>query len=249
MNSISTVSNTPWFVRWFDSPYYHILYDHRDHREAEFFMQNLVTFLDLAPGAKLLDLPCGKGRHALFLNQLGYDVIGADLSENSIAYAKQFENEQLKFERHDMRTAFTTKFNAIFNLFTSFGYFNSTEENTVVLNNLKNGLAPGGRIVIDFMNADYVSKHLVPKECIQKSGIDFNITRSISKGHIVKEISFEAGGTPYHYVEQVAFLPFKQLTEMVDLAGLKIQHTFGDYNLSPFDQEQSQRLILILSWV
>ncbi|MCK0131764.1 class I SAM-dependent methyltransferase [Flavobacteriaceae bacterium F08102] len=244
---MSEVSVDPWFIEWFDSPYYHILYDHRDHREAEFFMKNLVAYLQLKKGEKILDLPCGKGRHALYLNKLGYDVIGADLSENSIRYAKQFENEQLKFEQHDMREPFTTKFKAIFNLFTSFGYFDSQQENIAVLKNLKNGLEPNGYLVIDFMNVNYVQKHLVQRETIVKKGIHFNISRTLNNDFILKRISFNIGEKAFNYTEKVAFLPYNRLKQMVKAANLSIKNCFGDYDLSPFNENDSQRLILILS--
>ena len=58
-------------------------------------MSNIVSFLKLSKGSKVLDLPCGKGRHSLFLNELGFETTGADLSANSIAYAKQFEKQGL----------------------------------------------------------------------------------------------------------------------------------------------------------
>src|SRR3954465_14122404 len=118
-----------WFVSWFDSPYYHILYKDRNYREAQIFMDNLTHYLNLPDHAKVLDLACGKGRHAIYLNQLGFDVLGVDLSENSIAIAKNNENDELHFEVHDMRLPFEQKYDAIFNLFTSFGYFENDDDN------------------------------------------------------------------------------------------------------------------------
>ena len=109
-----------WFVSWFDTPYYHILYKDRDYSEAQLFMDNITNYLNLPEQAKILDLACGKGRHSIYLNQLGFDVTGADLSENSILEAKKAENDTLHFEVHDMRIPFEDKFDAVFNLFTSF---------------------------------------------------------------------------------------------------------------------------------
>ena len=91
-----------WYTSWFDSPYYHILYKNRDDKEAGLFMKNLTSFLNLSTSSKILDLACGKGRHSKYLNQLGYHVTGIDLSPQSIVYAKQFENDKLFFEEHDM---------------------------------------------------------------------------------------------------------------------------------------------------
>ena len=78
-----TKDTTQWFASWFDSPFYHILYKDRDHIEAQQFMDNLTQYLNIPESGKILDLACGKGRHALYLNTLGYQVTGVDLSPNS----------------------------------------------------------------------------------------------------------------------------------------------------------------------
>lgn len=118
-----------WFTSWFDTDFYHILYKDRDEQEAKFFMDNLTQYLNLPEDARILDLPCGRGRHSVYLNELGYNVVGADLSANSIAFARKFENENLKFTQFDMRTVYGDKFDAVFNLFTSIGYFENEEDN------------------------------------------------------------------------------------------------------------------------
>ena len=92
-----------WFANWFNSPYYHILYKNRDEKEAELFIDNLLHKLRLKKGSKLIDIACGKGRHATYFNKKGMDVVGIDLSKNSISIAKQFENPSLIFNVHDMR--------------------------------------------------------------------------------------------------------------------------------------------------
>ena len=108
-----------WFEDWFDSPYYHLLYKNRDYSEAESFIDNLISFLKPEEGSRFLDLGCGKGRHSIYLNKKGFDVTGIDLSENSIAAAKEFENEQQNFYVHDMRKLFRTNyFDCVVNLFT-----------------------------------------------------------------------------------------------------------------------------------
>ena len=131
---------TEWFQDWFNTTYYHLLYDYRDEEEAEYFMSSLLRFLKLTSKDTILDLPCGRGRHSLFLNAQGHHVVGADISENSIAHARHFENRSLRFMIHDMRDPLKERYNAIFNLFTSFGYFENEETNARVLRNFKEGL-------------------------------------------------------------------------------------------------------------
>jgi SAM-dependent methyltransferase len=117
-----------WFGTWFDSDYYHLLYKDRDYTEAENFVEKLAIHLKPNTADLILDLACGKGRHSIHLNALGFDVEGSDYSTNSIKYAKQFENKRLKFYEHDMRLSFPRKYDFILNLFTSFGYFDTETE-------------------------------------------------------------------------------------------------------------------------
>ena len=65
------MSPKDWFQSWFNTPYYHMLYQHRDSKDAELFVQALVKKLAITEGDKVLDLACGRGRHARFLEQLG----------------------------------------------------------------------------------------------------------------------------------------------------------------------------------
>lgn len=234
-----------WFSSWFDTPYYHILYKDRNYREAQVFMDNLTHYLNLPEKAKVLDLACGKGRHSIYLSQLGYNVLGADLSENSIAEASKNANENLHFKVHDMREPFEEKFDAIFNLFTSFGYFESDEDNLTTLKAIKESLSEYGFAVIDFMNVTHVLNTLVPEEVKTVDGIDFHLKRYLSDGHIYKEIDFEDKGKKFHFIEKVKALTLNDFEELMDEAGIFLLDTFGDYKLKKFHKTESERLIMI----
>lgn len=234
-----------WFTSWFDTPYYHILYKDRNYREAQIFMDNLTHYLNLPEKAKVLDLACGKGRHSIYLNQLGFNVLGADLSENSIAEASKNSNETLHFKVHDMREPFEEKFDAIFNLFTSFGYFESDDDNLTTLKAIKESLSEYGFAVIDFMNVNQVIETLVPEEVKTVDGIDFNIKRYVEDGHIFKEIDFEDQGRKFHFTEKVKALTLKDFQELMDEAGIFLLDIFGDYKLKKFHKTESERLIMI----
>ncbi|MBF4516533.1 class I SAM-dependent methyltransferase [Flavobacterium sp. ANB] len=234
-----------WFTSWFDTPYYHILYKDRNYREAQIFMDNLTHYLNLPEKAKVLDLACGKGRHSIYLNQLGFNVLGADLSENSIAEASKNSNETLHFKVHDMREPFEEKFDAIFNLFTSFGYFESDDDNLTTLKAIKESLSEYGFAVIDFMNVNQVIETLVPEENKIVDGIDFKIKRYVEDGHILKEIDFEDQGRKYHFTEKVKALTLKDFEELMAEAGIFLLDIFGDYKLKKFHKTESERLIMI----
>lgn len=239
------MNKTNWFTEWFNTPYYHILYKHRNDADAQFFMQNITSFLKLPKTAHIADLPCGKGRHSVYLNSLGYKVTGGDLSENSIDAAKAFENDTLKFEVWDMRKPLECNYDAVFNLFTSFGYFEDDNEDISVLNGFKAGLKSGAPIVLDFLNVEKVKANLVAEEIKTIDGIDFHISKEIKDGFILKHINFTADGKKHAYTERVKFLTLAKMKTYFNAVGLKINHIFGDYSLSNFNAETSDRLIII----
>ncbi|MDO5617121.1 MAG: class I SAM-dependent methyltransferase, partial [Cruoricaptor ignavus] len=139
-----------WFKEWFNTPYYHILYKNRSFVEAQNFISLLVENLALPKNSKIIDLACGKGRHSVYLNQLGFNVLGLDLSEENIAHNKIQENETLRFAVHDMRKPILGESaNAVFNLFTSFGYFDEVEEDKMVFSSVHSVLQKGGFFVLD----------------------------------------------------------------------------------------------------
>ncbi|MCW2121053.1 SAM-dependent methyltransferase [Flavobacterium sp. 7A] len=234
-----------WFSSWFDTPYYHILYKERNYREAQLFMDNITHYLNLPEKAKVLDLACGKGRHSIYLNQLGFNVLGADLSENSILQASTNCNDSLHFKVHDMREPFEEKYDAIFNLFTSFGYFENDDDNLTTLIAIKDSLSEYGFAVIDFMNVNQVINNLVPQEVKTVDGIDFHLKRYLADGHIHKEIDFEDKGQKFHYTEKVRALTLQDFQTMMDEAGIYLLDIFGDYKLKKFHKTESERLIMI----
>ncbi len=234
-----------WYASWFDSPYYHILYKDRDDTEAGIFMKNLTSYLQLPKNAEILDLACGKGRHSVFLNELGYRVTGVDLSPQSIAFAKQFENDSLHFEEHDMTVPFPKKFDAVFNLFTSFGYFENSEDNINTIKSIKAELKHNGLGVIDFLNAEFVKRNLVPSEIKIVDGIEFKIQRKIKDGFIIKNISFNDKEHNYTFTERVKAIELEDFKNCFKSLGIELLHCFGNYQLQEFKEAESTRLILI----
>lgn len=238
---------TEWFSTWFDSPYYHILYKNRDLQEAQYFMDRLLSHLHPKPGARILDLACGKGRHSIYINQKGYDVTGIDLSAASIAYARQFTREELHFDVHDMRHPYKPNyFDFVLNLFTSFGYFEHDTDNVVALSAIAESIKPGGKLVIDFMNTDRVIENLVMDEEKEVQGINFRIKRSVEHGFIVKDIYFCDAGQQYHFRERVRALREDDFKEYFQLVQLRLVEVLGDYTLNPFARETSDRMIFVL---
>jgi SAM-dependent methyltransferase len=235
-----------WFETWFDSHYYHLLYQNRNDEEASLFISNLISELKLPNNSKLLDLACGKGRHSLTLANYGHDVTGVDLSANSIVSAKKFEHENLHFSVQDMRVPFTTsEFDTILNLFTSFGYFDDLKDNARVILAIHEMLKENGLLVIDFMNSNRVINELVEKEKKTIDGIEFRIEREYDGSHIYKHIRFSDQGKEFDFTEKVQALMYSDFNILLETHGFEIIRTFGNFDLAYFDPETSDRLILI----
>ena len=244
--SDSTAKNSEnWFSTWFDTPYYHILYKNRNDEEAQTFMDNITHYLNMPENGTILDLACGKGRHSIYLNKLGYQVTGVDLSENSIAIAQESSNETLQFKTHDMREPMNETYDAVFNLFTSFGYFDTHEDNIKTLKAIKESINEYGFGVIDFFNADFIIENLVAEETKEIDGITFHIKRNVENKKIIKEIRFEDKGESFFFTEKVSAFTLADFEEMMEEAGIYLLEIFGDYKLRKFYKSQSERLILL----
>lgn len=238
---------TEWFDKWFDSPYYHILYKHRDYEEAKAFLDTLINFFKIKPNHKVLDLACGKGRHSIYLNEKGFDVTGVDLSEQNIAHARQFENDRLKFDIHDMREVYAQEeFDFVLNMFTSFGYFENESENEKAICAAAESLKPGGFLLIDFLNPYRVINNLVSEEKKTVEGVEFDINRALSDdGYIVKNIHFTDKGEEFNFQERVKAIRRIEFLDYFRKANLRVLKTFGDYDLNPYEPEQSARMIFV----
>lgn len=234
-----------WYSSWFDTPFYHILYKDRNYEEAQSFMATLTSYLNIPEDGTILDLACGKGRHSVYLNRIGYDVTGLDLSPQSIASAKQYENDTLHFDVHDMSQPYSKQFDIVLNLFTSFGYFEDEEDNLNTVKSIKANLKPNGIGVIDFMNSEFVINNLKPDEIKTVDGIDFKLSRKYENGYIVKDISFEAAGKEYNYFEQVKAFTINDFKKLFETAKVNLIDVFGDYKLNKFNNNESERLIMI----
>ncbi|GAB4126896.1 MAG: class I SAM-dependent methyltransferase [Raineya sp.] len=238
-----------WFATWFNSPYYHILYKNRDKEEAKLFMSHLAEYLNIPANASILDAACGKGRHSAFLASNGFAVTGCDLASDSIAEAKKTYEDiitnpfySLSFFVHDIRKPFKTRaFDYVFNLFTSFGYFETEEENQETINALAANLKTNGVLVLDFFNTEKVLQTLPLSEKKEVDGISFDITKSLQGKFIVKDICFE----DKHFQERVMAISYQDFLKYFEQANLQVQKCFGSYQLSDYEPTNSDRMIWI----
>lgn len=237
-----------WFDDWFDSPYYHVLYKSHDASEARQFIDTFISHFEFPKGLRIMDLACGRGRHAHYLNSLGYDVIGIDLSRHNVEYARQFENETLRFIRHDMRQPFPVgQFDIILNVFTSFGYFQSIKENWKALIQVRDALKEEGMFLLDFFNPDKVVDQIIPYHEKTVDGILFKIKKEIKGDNcIIKHINFTVDGENYHFRERVRLITKDQFIGAFKKVGLTVEGIYGDYDFNPYHETESQRLIFVV---
>lgn len=238
-----------WFSTWFDSPYYHILYAKRDESEAAKFIASLQQKLNLASGSRVLDAACGKGRHAITLSQLGFSVDAFDLSPTNIEAAQVFESTDLLFFVHDIREALPlqNEYDAIFNFFTSFGYFDAASDNLLAFQTFAEALRSGGILVMDFFNPSFVLANLVREEQVLRGGILFSIKRWEANGFLHKSIEFTDQGKSFHFEERVELITKQDFVGYAAQSGLSLVDLMGDYSLAQFDEKTSPRMVFI--WV
>jgi SAM-dependent methyltransferase len=244
------MAQPPWYKDWFNSPFYHKLYFERDENEAGAFITQLVAHLRPNAGSRILDVACGKGRHSRILAGLGFNVTGIDISGDSIAYAHQFEKDNLDFFVHDMRLPFWGNyFEYAFNFFTSFGYFKTRREHDDAIRTIAKSLKPGGRFVIDYLNTHYAEDHLLHNEVKQLNGTTYDIHRWEDDTHFYKKIivTDPVLKQPEEYTEKVAKFSLGDFTDMLSFQGLQVVEVFGDYAFGEYHVKKTPRLILIAS--
>ncbi|GGF59520.1 methyltransferase [Paenibacillus albidus] len=235
-----------WYEESFGEDYL-IVYKHRDFGGARREVEQMIGWLDLPSGAKVLDLCCGMGRHSLALAEAGYEVTGVDLSEALLREARsQNGAEQVTWIHSDMRELpLAGGFDAVVNLFTSFGYFEEDKDQVKVLREIHRMLKPEGKFIIDFLNPAHVIRHLVPHSTREDGENLIDESRRIENGYVMKDIilTSKSDGTPRLYHERVKLYPREKFQEMIAEAGLQLKKVHGSYEEESYDAENSRRMI------
>jgi len=240
-----------WYERWFGERYLEV-YEHRDRAEAERFVETILAHAQLPPGARVLDVACGRGRHALRFARAGLRVMGIDLSLPLLARGREALREhtgggaveeagpgeppRLLLVQADMRElpAFEGPRGAdlVVNLFTAFGYFEDEEEDALALDQMARCLKPGGRLVLDFMNRPRVVGELVEEDAEEREGFRVRQQRSLTDGErrVEKRIILEyADGRVEEHTESVRLYAREDLERLACYAGLEVESFWGDY--------------------
>jgi SAM-dependent methyltransferase len=238
-----------WYEEWFWSDAYTVVYDHRDEEEAERLINLIERAIDPSPQAYILDIGCGRGRHARALARRGYCMTGVDLSEEAIEEARaEAAAEDLdattSFQVGDMREPVCEDCaDGVVNLFTSFGYFEEDTENQRALAAMATALRPGGWFLQDFLNAPVVADSLGASEHETEEGVRIHQDRWIENGRVNKKITIEHDDGTDSFQESVRLYTLDDLKEMYAAVGLTLAELFGDYDGAEYTPE-SPRLLL-----
>lgn len=237
-----------WYEHSFGNDYLTV-YKHRDCHHAGREVLQMIEWLRLPQGAKVLDLCCGMGRHSFAMADFGYEVTGLDLSEILLAEAKNRDrSNRVRWLQGDMRRIPLpcVRFDAVVNLFTSFGYFDEDKENRKVLLEIERLLLPGGKWIVDFLNPDAVVSNLVPYSERRDGSVTIKEARAVENGIVKKQIAvLEPDNEPRSYTEQVKLYKLPDFERMLSGTSLVVSQIYGDYSGSPYQAATSPRLILV----
>jgi cyclopropane fatty-acyl-phospholipid synthase-like methyltransferase len=240
-----------WFDGFFEGPWLDEIAVRSPAERTEQQVAFLLERLAAAPGHRLLDLACGHGRIALPFARAGWQVTGLDLSERSLALAREASAaEGLKIEwiSGDMREPPQGPFDAVVNVFTAFGYFEDEAENQRVLDAVTAALAPGGLFLIDTINLLNLAQRWVERFWertdtgtlfLQEHRFDALAGRSLARWTFVRD-----DGSREELLHSVRAYTPHELAVMLEGAGLEIAGAWGDFDGAELGFD-SRRLILL----
>jgi len=238
-----------WWEKYFDDDYLK-LYSYTEnsaHQEVE----SVLRMLNIKPPAKILDLCCGFGRHAVVLAKSGFDVTGLDLSERFLAKARhkaELLDVNISLEHSDMRNIeYEKEYDAIINLFTAFGFFDSEEEDLKVLKGVTRALKPDGQFIFDSINRDYVIHSGQWQRWSMENGTAVLEERFFDFFKSRLEINHRlVNHNPKNRKLESSFRLYtlREMLGMFAKVGLTLTEVYGDFDGSQFSAK-SPRMILV----
>jgi SAM-dependent methyltransferase len=231
----------PWWKAYFDEAFLRLyrpfLPAERTWREVA----GVVEMLDLEPEARLLDVPCGWGRHAVEFARLGYHVSALDLSETLLRQARRLAEEarvEVEWVRGDMRQLpWQDRFDAVVCLFSSLGYFLSDAEDVRALQAIRDALHPGGRLLLETMHRDAVAREFSERDWWEGDAgehvwveREFEPVSGVSHEWLRWRTPEGVTGEKYHAIR------VRSATEWAALlasAGLEPVDWYGDWDMEP----------------
>lgn len=219
-------------------------------------LEGIIKLCKLKSGGKVMDLPCGYGRHTISLARKGYSVTGVDINDKFLktasSVAKGLGLTNVKFIKKDMRhMEFKNLFNAAINMFYSFGFFESEDDNLLSLKNFYRALKPGGKFLLHthitlpkIINGDYLKHELRILKTGNKLELfrDYNpvTKREVGQWYILNQDGSKKISSPY----SMRIYDTNEFDNMCKKAGFKKIDFYGDWNGTKYN-DKSQLLIMV----
>jgi 2-polyprenyl-3-methyl-5-hydroxy-6-metoxy-1,4-benzoquinol methylase len=241
-----------WYQTFFDENWLTISSQTHPPEKSAAEVEFLVEELGLQAGQTVLDLPCGHGRHSVELARRGLRVVGVDLNEEPLERAYWAAREagvKVDLRRIDMREiAFREEFDAVLNLWTSFGYFESESEDRLVLERAYRALRPGGAFVLETVNLYAVLRRFEPRSwhelgdgrmLLEERAFD-PWTGRMRSGWVL----IEPAGERIEMAFETRVYTLVELVRMLTSVGFGVERAFGDYQGSEYAVD-SRRMIVV----
>ena len=225
----------PWYTDFFDDDYLRIFLPMLPEERTAAEVNGVVERLGLAPGARLLDLCCGHGRHAVPLAQLGYRVTGLDRSRRLLDHAAALAasyGQRVGLVAADMRRLpfADASFDAVINLFNAFGYLEDEAEDELVLAEVARVLVPGGRFLQELAN----------REALVRDWYDSRVLRKDDELIVLQERTLDLlGSRDLARYTLIRLYTLTELAAMLDRAGLELLEVDGDLDGGPLELDSS----------
>lgn len=241
-----------WFESFFGEDYFEIYRDVLPDERTAAEVDGVVALLGLEPGARVLDLACGYGRHAIPLAERGYDLTGYDLSPVFLDRARRdaaARGVAVRWRRGDMRELpFDGEFAAVTNLFTAFGYFEDPEDDLRTLCGVRDALEPGGRFLLETLHRDALPARFrekiadkTPNGTIVLHEYDWDLARDVIDDHVTL---VRPDGSRAEYTTSVRPRSLHGHLALLRAAGLEPEAWYGGLDGGPLRLD-SRRLAIV----
>jgi len=214
-------------------------------------VESILKMMDLKPKSKILDLCCGYGRHSIEFAQRGFQVTGYDLSDFFIEKAKKDSSDlglKIEFVKGDMRRLpFDNQFDAVVNIFTSFGFFDKESDDLKVTKGVSRALKKGGLFLLDLKNREYVIRNFQRRRWRQQE--DFIMLEDnffdlfTSRWELTRTLLFENGRKKENSFS-LRMYTFTEILDLLKKSGFILESVYGDFDFREYSLD-SPRMILI----